>query len=215
MVHSDSATTPLNDSWPVTDLIQEKLFYTGYVAQSLSEYKVKQNTGEVIVSAGGGSVGRHLYETAIEASRLLPDSRWRLLIGGSDAQVEVARLKALAVKSATVIEPNRLDFRELLSGALCSVSMCGYNTAIDLLLTGTPGVLVPFDTGGEQEQTIRARSLSKRSAYRLLLENDMTPESLCSAVEQTSAAGRFVVDKNQFNGSLETVRFATELAEQK
>ena len=215
VVHSNSATTPLNASWPVTDLIQKKLFYTGYVAQSVSDYKAEQNTEEVIVSAGGGSVGRHIYETAIEASRLLPDRRWRLLIGGSDSQIEVTRLKALATGSATVIEPNRPDFRELLSGALCSVSMCGYNTAIDLLLTGTPGVLVPFDAGGEQEQTLRARSLSKRSAYTLLLADDMTPESLCSAVEQASVAGRFTIDKNQFNGALETVRFATKLAKMK
>jgi len=215
VVHSNSATTPLNASWPVTDLIQKKLFYTGYVAQSVSDYKAEQNTEEVIVSAGGGSVGRHIYETAIEASRLLPDRRWRLLIGGSDNQIEVTRLKTLATGSATVIEPNRPDFRELLSGALCSVSMCGYNTAIDLLLTGTPGVLVPFDAGGEQEQTLRARSLSKRSAYTLLLADDMTPESLCSAVEQASVAGRFTIDKNQFNGALETVRFATKLAKMK
>ena len=215
VVHSNSATTPLNASWPVTDLIQKKLFYTGYVAQSVSDYKAEQNTEEVIVSAGGGSVGRHIYEAAIEASRLLPDRRWRLLIGGSDSQIEVTRLKALATGSATVIEPNRPDFRELLSGALCSVSMCGYNTAIDLLLTGTPGVLVPFDAGGEQEQTLRARSLSKRSAYTLLLADDMTPESLCSAVEQASVAGRFTIDKNQFNGALETVRFATKLAKMK
>ena len=215
VVHSNSATTPLNASWPVTDLIQKKLFYTGYVAQSVSDYKAEQNTEEVIVSAGGGSVGRHIYETAIEASRLMPDRRWRLLIGGSDSQIEVTRLKALVTGSATVIEPNRPDFRELLSGALCSVSMCGYNTAIDLLLTGTPGVLVPFDAGGEQEQTLRARSLSKRSAYTLLLADDMTPESLCSAVEQASVAGRFTIDKNQFNGALETVRFATKLAKMK
>ena len=215
VVHSNSATTPLNASWPVTDLIQKKLFYTGYVAQSVSDYKAEQNTEEVIVSAGGGSVGRHIYETAIEASRLMPDRRWRLLIGGSDSQIEVTRLKTLATGSATVIEPNRPDFRELLSGALCSVSMCGYNTAIDLLLTGTPGVLVPFDAGGEQEQTLRARSLSERSAYTLLLADDMTPESLCSAVEQASVAGRFTIDKNQFNGALETVRFATKLAKMK
>lgn len=215
VVHSDSATTPLNVSWPVTDLVQEKIFYTGYVAQSVNDYKPKQNTAEVIVSAGGGSVGRHVYETAIEASRLLPNTRWRILIGGSDAQIEVTRLKALAAGSATLIEPNRPDFRELLSGALCSVSMCGYNTAIDLLLTGTPGVFVPFDAGGEQEQTLRARCLSERSAYTLLLANDLTPESLCRAVQQASGAGRFTTDKNQFNGALETVRFATKLTELK
>lgn len=212
VVHSDQAKTPLDVSWPVTDLIRQKLFYTGYVAQSVGDYSGKQVSAEVVVSAGGGSVGRHIYETAVEAARLSPDSQWRLLVGGSDAREEVARLKALAAGSATVIEPNRPDFRELLSSASCSVSMCGYNTAIDLLLTGTPGVLIPFDAGGEQEQTLRAASLSEHPAYSLLLAKDLTPESLCLAVTQASAAGRFSADRKQFNGALETVRFATTLS---
>jgi len=76
-------------------------------------------------------------------------------------------------------------------------------------------VLVPFDAGGEQEQTLRARSLSERSAYTLLQAVDLTPESLCRAVEQASVAGRFTIDKNRFNGALETVRVATKLAKLK
>lgn len=219
LVHSDPATTPLGVSWPVTDLIQSKLFYTGYVAQSVSEYTTNKNTAEIIVSAGGGSVGRRVYETAIEAARLSSRTSWRILVGGSDAQQEVARLQTLAASSSadstTHIEPNRPDFRELLSRAACSVSMCGYNTAIDLLLTGTPGVLIPFDAGGEKEQTLRAASLSERAAYKLLLDKDLTAESLQQAVAQATEAGRFATDKKQFNGALETVRFATRLAEQK
>lgn len=215
VVHSDEARTPLNVSWPVTDLIKAKLFYTGYVAQTVSDYSPKPNSTEVVVSAGGGSVGRHIYEVAVEAARLSPDSQWRILIGGSDAQAEVARLKTLAAGSKTIIEPNRPDFRQLLSDAICSVSMCGYNTAIDLLLTGTPGVLIPFDAGGEKEQTLRATSLSERSEYSLLLAKNLTPESLCGAVAHASAAGRFSTDRKQFNGALETARFATTLAADK
>jgi len=217
LVHSDPDTTPLGVSWPVTDLIQDKLFYTGYVAQSVGEYKAKRNTAEVIVSAGGGSVGRRVYETAVKAACISPDTQWRILVGGSDAQQEVARLKSLVPKlgPTPVIEPNRSDFRELLSSAICSVSMCGYNTAIDLLLTGTPGVLIPFDAGGEKEQTLRAASLAERSSYSLLLDKDLTPESLSHAVAQASQSGRFSTDIKQFNGALETVRIATRLAEQK
>lgn len=217
LVHSDPDTTPLSVSWPVTDLIENKLFYTGYVAQSVSAYQAKQNTAEVIVSAGGGSVGRRVYETAVKAACISPDTPWRILVGGSDAQEEVERLKILVPKSGKrlVIEPNRPDFRELLSSASCSVSMCGYNTAIDLLLTGTPGVLIPFDAGGEKEQTLRAASLAERSSYSLLLDKDLKPESLSEAVAQASQAGRFSIDVNQFNGALETVRIATRLVEQK
>lgn len=241
-VHSDRATTPLDVSWPVSDLLQAKLYYTGYVAaRSAGDIKeAPQHTGEVIVSAGGGSVGRQLYETAIEAARLSPNKRWRLLIGGSDAREEVARLKILAYGSSApnssaqglsamgssamessgtdlsvIIEPNRPDFMQLLSGAACSVSMCGYNTAIDLLLTGTPGVLIPFDAGGEQEQTLRARSLSNSASYNLLLSEHLTPESLCSAVDKSIATGRFSTDSSMYNGALETVRLTTTLVSNK
>ena len=217
LVHSDPDTTPLSVSWPVTDPIENRLFYTGYVAQSVSAYQAKQNTAEVIVSAGGGSVGRRVYETAVKAASISPDTPWRILVGGSDAQEEVERLKSLVPTSGTrlVIEPNRPDFRELLSSASCSVSMCGYNTAIDLLLTGTPGVLIPFDAGGEKEQTLRAASLAERSSYSLLLDKDLKPESLAEAVAQASQAGRFSINIDQFNGALETVRIATRLVEQK
>ena len=215
VVHSDPARTPLDVSWPVTESIRAKLFYTGYVAQSVTDYAAKSNSNEVVVSAGGGSVGCRLYETAVEAARLSPDTRWRILVGGSDAEAEVSRLKALSAGTATIVEANRPDFRQLLSDAVCSVSMCGYNTAIDLLLTGTPGVLIPFDAGGEQEQTLRATSLSERAAYTLLLAKHLTAQSLCCAVAQVSDMGRFSTDIKQFNGALETVRVATTLAEQR
>lgn len=215
LVHSNAATTPLSVSWPVSNQLQAKLFYTGYVAQSVSDFASSINEAEIIVSAGGGSVGRRVYETAVAAARLLPDFRWRILVGGKEAQTEVSRLQVLAKGSTTIVEPNRSDFRELLCQSACSVSMSGYNTVIDLLLTGTPGVLVPFDAGGETEQTLRAQSLSKQAAYTLLLDKDLTPESLCSAVNQATSIGRFVTDKKQFNGALETVRLATRIVQQK
>ena len=215
VVHSNAATTPLSVSWPVSDQLQSKLYYTGYVGQSGGDYKSTSNNTEVVVSAGGGSVGRRVYETAVNAARLTPDLQWRILVGGQDAQTEVSRLQTLAKGTATIIEANRPDFRELLCQSACSVSMSGYNTVIDLLLTGTPGVLIPFDAGGEKEQTLRAESLSEHAAYTLLADKDLNPESLCSAVNQAASAGRFSVDKKQFNGALETVRFATRLVQQK
>ncbi len=217
LVHSNPDTTPLNVSWPVTDLIRSKIFYTGYVAQSISgSLEANTDNKEVVVSAGGGSVGTHIYETAIETARLiLPNMRWRILVGGKNSSSEVQRLKKLGVGTNTIIEPNRPDFRELLVNAACSVSMCGYNTAIDLLLTGTPGVLIPFDAGGEQEQTLRASSLDSREAYVALQAKHLTPEYLAQVVQQVIIAGRFVVDKQQFDGAVESVHIATKLLEDK
>jgi len=59
-----------------------------------------------------------------------------------------------------VVEPPTPDFRMLLTGAAASVSMCGYNTALDVLQAGVPAVLIPFDDGGEVEQGLRADALA-------------------------------------------------------
>lgn len=215
LVHSDAAVTPLSASWPVSGQIQRKLCYTGYVTQSDSDYPAAENVAEVIVSAGGGSVGRHVYENAVSAARLTPQWRWRLLVGGKESAAEIKRLTSLAAGLTVVIDPIQPNFRQILSSSLCSVSMCGYNTSIDLLITGTPGVLVPFDAGGELEQTVRATSLSKRSSYVLLLAKDLTPVSLSHAVAQAITAGRFDTTNRQFDGALESVRIATRLASNK
>jgi len=45
----------------------------------------------------------------------------------------------------------------MLYHAAASVSLCGYNTALDILQAGTPAVFVPFDDGSEVEQGLRAR----------------------------------------------------------
>ncbi|OED38044.1 hypothetical protein AB833_21305 [Chromatiales bacterium (ex Bugula neritina AB1)] len=219
VVHSIRDSTPLNASWPVSTGLEKKLFYSGYVAQHTENPNpgLSVTAGDIIVSAGGGSVGRQVYETAIGASRLSSQlstgCRWHILVGGSDAESEVVRLKNLASGTPTIIEPNRPDFRQLLQQARCSVSMCGYNTAVDLLLTGTPGVLIPFDADGETEQTIRARSLARQPYFSLLSGKDLSARNLYDAVVPLASAGRFKIDLNQFNGAVETVGFATKLAQ--
>jgi len=216
LVHSDPDTVSLDQSWPVTGILSEKLHYTGYVAQSVPNGReTDSGRGEILVSAGGGSVGGKVYEVAIESARLSPEKRWRILIGGSNAASEVERLRTLGADTQSVVETIRPDFRELLFNCQCSVSMCGYNTAVDLLQTGTPGVLIPFDENGEQEQTIRARSLSRRTHFIMLPASELTPENLCTAVTTACCAGRFSSHSTQFGGAAETVRYAIGLARER
>jgi len=214
LVHSDEATTPLNLSWPVSAELSEKLRYTGYVSQRVPEStSTTAESTDVIVSAGGGSVGIHLFETAISAAATLNELNWRILVGGVNAADEVGRLQTLvSASSRVVIELVRQDFRQLLIQAQCSISMCGYNTAIDLLQTGTPGVLIPFDEGGESEQRLRAQSLSHRAAFEHLPAGDLSPQTLVQAVQAVRLAGRFTPAITGFDGADESVRIATSLA---
>ncbi|MBX2885879.1 MAG: hypothetical protein KTR32_38335 [Granulosicoccus sp.] len=213
LVHSDQNTTALDLSWPVTTEMSGKLRYTGYVSQPLSETcTTSGGPKEVVVSAGGGSVGGRLYEVALAAASLTKKLSWRILVGGSNAETEIKRLKAKFPSShAVTIEPAREDFRQLLLNAECSVSMCGYNTAVDLLQTGTPGVLVPFDAGGETEQRLRADSLSERMAYKTILSHELTPEILIQSIEDVRRVGRFQSSQVKFDGAAESVRIAEEL----
>ena len=211
LVHSDPAATKLEASWPVTDMLAAKLRYTGYVAPPAAGLHPEQaGAGEVLVSAGGGNVGSPLYKTALEAAKLMPDVPWRLLVGGSDAAARIAGFAEAG--SPAVLEPARKDFRQMLSHAAASVSMCGYNTALDLLQAGTPAVLVPFDAGNETEQGLRAASLAPLDGIEIVKTADLTPETLCTAVKTALRAHRRVAGGFRFDGAARTVEIAAELA---
>ena len=212
LVHSDPTSTPLEQSWPVTPALQEKLLYTGYVAPPpAGPHPDRLGQGEVIVSAGGGTVGRHLFTAAVVAAGLSPALRWRVLVGGGNAQAVIAELSAKATPNI-ILEPARPDFRQMLTHAACSVSMCGYNTALDLLQAGTPSLFIPFDEGGEVEQTLRAESLSHLPMMQMLRAADLTPKRLLQQVEVLAKLPRGKVPDLRFNGAQESVRIACDIA---
>jgi predicted glycosyltransferase len=222
LVHSDPEQTPLSASWPVSPALESRLHYTGYIAPPPPEPKPGlPGTGEIVVSAGGGDVGAALYETAIAAAAQRPDRRWRLLIGGGRAVAEIARLQSLAAAvlgagalgadARVIIEPARPEFRDMLCNAAASVSLCGYNTALDLLAAGTPGVFVPFDAGAEVEQGIRAHQLAKRPHFAVVPNASLQPETLLAALDGVLAAGHFGPDRRILNGAARSVEIAQSL----
>lgn len=210
LVHSDPQTTRLEVSWPVSAELATKLQYTGYVAPTAAgPHPKKLGAGEILVSAGGGSVGDEIYHCALEAARLMPERPWRLLVGGSDAADRVEALRKIT--SPAQIETTRPDFRQMLSHVAASVSMCGYNTALDLLQANTPAVLVPFDAGNEVEQGLRAQSLSPLSGFETLKTADMTPQSLISALKRVMNAPPRSASEFLFDGANRTVKIAHDL----
>lgn len=210
LVHSDPKATRLEVSWPVSDMLASKLRYTGYVAPAAAGLHPQAlGAGEVLVSAGGGSVGDEIYHCALQAARLMPDTPWRLLVGGNDAG---DRIKALRqIPSPARIEAARSDFRQMLSHVAASVSMCGYNTALDLMQANTPAVLIPFDAGREVEQGLRASSLLPLHGFEMLRTADLTPERLVTAVNAAMVAPRRDASDLHFDGATRSVEIAHEL----
>ena len=213
LVHSAAEITPLQASWSVSPMLESKLHYTGFVAPSpAGPHKDKAGDGRILVSAGGGAVGDKLFETALEAARLTPDLEWHLLVGGGQAEARIANLRALNPVSA-IVEPVRPDFRSMLYHTKASVSMCGYNTALDVLQSGSPAVFVPFDDGGETEQTLRARTLAHLDGIEVLSNAELTPGSLADAVRASQKAPRRQPMREGMDGGAETVRILTRLRE--
>lgn len=214
LVHSDPAITPLALSWPVNDATEETLHYTGFVAPPSPPRSVDAaGVDEILISAGGGDVGDHLFATAKGAAALDPHRTWRILIGGQNADKRVQDLRLGAPKNLTV-ETARSDFRSMLHHAAASVSMCGYNTALDVLQTGVPAVFVPFDAGGEVEQSLRAKALETQDGIAVLTSDNATPETLLSAVQHVINAAKRTPATTGFDGAAETMRIVeTRLAQ--
>ena len=140
----------------------------------------------------------------MQAATLDPDRVWRILVGGSEAQSQIGKLELTAPANVR-IQPARPDFRQMLNHADVSVSMCGYNTALDVLQTGVSAVFVPFDAGGEVEQSLRADALSKQPNITVLKDAKLGPETLIAQLRKIQATLPASKPSTHFDGATKTV----------
>jgi predicted glycosyltransferase len=199
LVHGDESLVPFGATFGAASEIAELIAYTGYVAPDPPAVDpIGPGEGEVVVAAGGGAVGGALLRTAIDARPLseLAEAPWRLITGPNLPAAERAALKPPA---GITVEVLRDDYREVLARAALSVSQAGYNTVMDILVSGARAVLVPFSAGGETEQGLRARLLAERGRVQIVEEAGLSPESLAAAVNRAAggpppAASDFALD---------------------
>lgn len=188
LVHGDPAVARFN--FGLAAEITGKLHYTGYVVENPSS---KNNVGEdeVLVSVGGGAVGRPILEAALAARPLtsLRDHPWRLLAGINAPEEHLASLLSRAAPGVTV-ERARADFTARLASCVLSISQAGYNTVMETLAAGARAVIVPFAGEGEAEQTMRARLLVARGLLEMIEEEALDPRSLAAAIERVRVRPR-------------------------
>ncbi len=190
LVHGDPALVPLSATWPLPADLSPKIHHTGYVSPDVAALPAApSDAASVLVSVGGGDLGRALLGLAAEAARKSSHT-WHLLVGGADAEEHCTQLRKSHGSRNMRVEPARTDYRARLGAATVSVSLAGYNTAVDLAGCDTQAILIPSEQGGEQEQLIRARALARFEGIRLMRLQDVTPAALAEAVDESAAAGR-------------------------
>ncbi|WP_423906455.1 glycosyltransferase family protein [Candidatus Spongiihabitans sp.] len=194
-VHGDKSFIEFDRTFPAAGSFKDKLVYTGYVTKPLTgAINTAGNIKSILVSAGGGAVGQKLYQTVISASKLSPGQRydWHILVGNNLSEVDFREIQAQQSDNLK-IERNRNDFIDLLCQCSVSVSQGGYNTMMDILVTHTPAVIIPFEgrseQAPEQEQLIRARAFEKNNMAKLLREKNLTASALLTAIADCENSG--------------------------
>lgn len=185
LVHADPALARLEDSFHPRQPLRVPVVYTGYVAPARADQGNPVRGEHVLVSAGGGIVGDTLFQTALAARALmrtplpirmiagpfLPEPQWRSL---QQAARGVAGVELVRQVPDMVAEMRR---------ARASVSQYGYNTALDILVSGVPALVVPYATKTENEQSQRALRLAQLGALQHLGADALDAFTLALGIE--------------------------------
>jgi predicted glycosyltransferase len=225
LVHGAADFVPLDDSFARIDRIRHKVVYTGIVGPGDVE-NADNPTGrdhlaesssagpfDVVVSAGGGAVGARLLKTAVATRRLTTpaDSRWLVVTGPNMPDVEAEEIRHLA---ATDIEFRRFvtDFPGLLRNAKLSISQAGYNMVADLLAARCRSVLVPFDEGGETEQTRRCEIIETRGWSVIVKPAALSAQTLLAGILRAGALPD-INPEIDLNGAANTSKIVASLCQ--
>ncbi|MCP4074005.1 MAG: glycosyl transferase [Hyphomicrobiales bacterium] len=188
MVHGDPALIPIEATLEHSEEIIDKVRYTGLVTPDAIDRSVAPSIlPDVIVSAGGGAVGKALMHAAVDAMHYCKTfpTNWCLTTGPDLPQKEFELVCAHAPPGMRITR-FVTDLANVMANAKVSVSRAGYNTIGDILRAQCPAVLVPFAGGLETEQLRRAQMMEKQKLAALLLDQDLDPRSLAAAIDKAA-----------------------------
>lgn len=189
LVHSDERFARLEESFHPRTALTVPVHYTGFVARPKKQALMKESAREprIVVSAGGGIVGEALLHTAIRAYDLLknPGKVEMKVIGGPFIPDDSWQALQKLAENKPGLELQRFvpDLEGELRQASASVSQCGYNTAMEILRSRVPALVVPFSTDEENEQMNRARRLERLGALRVMDPAHLDPKTLAREID--------------------------------
>jgi predicted glycosyltransferase len=187
LVHSDPGFARLEDSFALRSRLRVPVHYTGFVQPGGGPRPLRRER-RVVVSAGGGRVGEPLLTAAVRGydaiaretglrmtvigGPFLPEPSWRRVRAEASRHDRIELLRTVP------------DLGVQLRSARASISQCGYNTAIEVVSSRVPALVVPFATPEEDEQTARARRLAGLGAVRMLDPDRLDPGLLAEEVRR-------------------------------
>lgn len=215
LVHSDPRLFALGSTFGRVEDLRAKVIHTGYVvrAAEVRRWSSESYESRIVVSAGGGRGGEDLFHAAIEAQRKqgLADEFSMRIVAGTFLPADTWGELRQAAKRIPRLDVIRWvdDLPGTLADSAVSVSRCGYNTTLELLLTGVPALVVPFATPTQDEQSRRAVTLARLGAVRLLRPALLDPRTLANEIRRTATFRPKPLELD-FNGVDRTVEIVAE-----
>lgn len=219
LVHGDKNFQRLDQTFSRVNDLDCPVAYTGYVVRHNDPNAVdadrppllEHRQPAIVVSNGSGQylTGQALLESVLRAARLLQSRiphEFHIFAGPLMPEEAYGRLEALARESSNVkLSRFAPDLGAVLKRAELSVSMAGYNTMMDVLLSGVRAVVYPVTSNGDQEQIVRAKSLAEAGVIGVIRTEELATEELARKLEwalsKTPTSLSF-----DFNGAVNSVR---------
>lgn len=216
LAHADPRFFALDETFPYHSEISHLVRYTGIVAPEPVAPDSESEAYDVVVSVGGGLLGRELLFAAAEAKALstLNDKRWCFVTGINTAKEDVAYMRSLMSGDVTVrtFLPN---LPAVLAASGLSVSRAGYNTVADVFTAGCKAVFVPLSDGEETEQIRRAERLAERGLAFTVPPESADAQNLANAIDRASALPAPSADALRLDGAPTAARMVADLAPDK
>jgi predicted glycosyltransferase len=179
-IRGDAEVIRFEETFSLAHEIADRLCYTGYISPPPPQFRPARKK-QILVSQGGGNVGRELLEGAIGAAALMPEYSFLLAAGSRTTPAELDALRA-TVRSCNVdITPFLPDFQRRLMESAVSISMGGDNTLLDVITARTPALAYPYQ--GNSEQGFRIKKFAETGLLHALDGSDLTPERLKAKIE--------------------------------
>jgi predicted glycosyltransferase len=192
-VRGDPDVIRFDETFTLAPQIADRLVYTGCIAPPSAAHAAAPahpsnapRRNQVLVTQGGGNVGRELLHAAIGVAALMPGLHFVLAAGARATAGEIDALRARVTSANVDIRPFLSDFPEQLLTSALSINMGGDNTLLDVLAARTPSLAYPYQAN--PEQGIRIAAFAKKGLVHALSGDDLVPERLKQRIEHALAA---------------------------
>ena len=224
LIHSDAGLQRLDETFSRAQDIKIPLIYTGFIAQPADpaagrrlrrELKIASGEKLIVASAGGGRSGFNLLKSVLDACELFGDQPSLRLEVFCGPFMDLQEYERLAARSAPGRRIRRYTkrFLDYLSAADLSVSLAGYNTCMNLLVTKVPALVFPYTR--QQEQPLRVDKIKNFLPMKVLKEADMQParlsRHLAQMLQQCRVAGEVPIS---LDGAANAARFLNRWGKQ-